>query len=101
MAIKTYSFHFLREASGSRASVLGPSHMLGETLFAYSAHTQSGSLSGRGIAGCGSSRAHCFGWIIPNMGVHERVSFPLSGKSKVAQLDKGRLVVRQERVVQL
>ena len=38
---------------------------------------------------------------LPNMSKHLRLALPLTGKTKVAQLEQRRVIIRQQRVVEL
>ena len=38
---------------------------------------------------------------LPNMSEHLRLALPLTGKTKVAQLQQRRVIIRQQRVVEL
>lgn len=37
---------------------------------------------------------------LPNVGEHLRLALPLTGKTKVAQLEQRRIIIRQQRIVQ-
>ncbi len=38
---------------------------------------------------------------LPNVGEHLRFALPLTGKTKVAQFEQRRIIIRQQRIVEL